>query len=113
MWRRGHKRTHSPYLLEARMYGTACGGNRLGLGADQKVVGNLLWWQRGDGRPRHRDIGEVHQSNAGGVTYEGASQQRGTKGEHGSYVAVEGADAGYVVRELKTAVAAALVKVQG
>jgi hypothetical protein len=35
----------------------------------------------------------------------------GTKGEHDSYVAVEGADAGYVVRELKTAttVAAALV----
>jgi hypothetical protein len=37
----------------------------------------------------------------------------GTKGEHDSYVAVEGADAdaGYVVRELKmaTTVAAALV----
>jgi hypothetical protein len=74
-------------------------------------VGNLLGWQKGDGRSRHRNVREARQSNAGGVTYEGASQQRGTKEEHDSYVVVEGADAGYVVRELKTAttVAAALV----
>lgn len=87
----------------------------LGRGAGQKVVGNLLEWQKGDGRARHTNAREAHRSNAGGVTYEGASQQRGTKGEHDSYVAVEGADAGYVVRELKmaTTVAAALVGGRG
>jgi hypothetical protein len=44
-------------------------------------------------------------------TPEGPSQQTRTKGEHGSYVAVKGTDAGYVVRELKmaTTVSAALV----
>jgi hypothetical protein len=75
-------------------------------------VGSLLGWQKGDGRSRHRNVREAHQSNAGGVKCEGASQLRGTKGEHDSYVAVEGADAGYVVRESKTAttVAAALVE---
>jgi hypothetical protein len=78
-------------------------------------VGNLLGWPKGDGRSRRRSVREAHQSNAGGVTDEGASRQRGTKGEHDSYVAVEGADAGYVVRELKTAttVAAALVGGRG
>jgi hypothetical protein len=40
-------------------------------------VGNLLEWQKGNGRSRHRNVREGYQSNAGGVTtYEGASQQR-------------------------------------
>jgi hypothetical protein len=75
------------------------------------AVGNLLGWQKANGRSRHRNVREAPQSNAGGVKYEGPSQQRGTKGEHGRYVAVNGTDAGYVVRELKmaTTVAAALV----
>jgi hypothetical protein len=38
---------------------------------------------------------------------------RGTKGEHDSYIAVEGADAGYVMRELKTATTAAAALVGG
>jgi hypothetical protein len=87
----------------------------LGLGAGQKAVGNLLGWQKGDGQSGHRNVREARQSNAGGVTYGEASQQRGMKGEDDSHFAVEGADAGYVVRELKTAttVVAALVGGQG
>jgi len=83
----------------------------LGLGADQKAVENLLDWQKGDRRSWNKDVREAHQSNAGGVTYEGASQQRRTKGEQDGYVAVEEADA----RELRTAttVAAALVGGRG
>ena len=64
------------------------------------MVGNLLGWQKGDGRSTHRNVQEAHQSNAGGVRYEEASQLRGTEGEHDRLVAVE--DAGYEVRELKT-----------
>jgi hypothetical protein len=76
------------------------------------VVDSLLGWQKGDGQSRHRNVREAHQSNAGGVKCEGASQLRGMQGEHDSYVAVEGVDAGYVVRELKmaTTVAAALAE---
>jgi hypothetical protein len=86
----------------------------LGLGAVRKAVGNLLGWQKGDGRSKRTSAQEAHQSNAGDVTFEGAAQQRGTEEEHDSYV-VEGADAGYVGRELKTAmtVAAALVGGRG
>ncbi len=82
----------------------------LGLEADQRAVGNLLEWQKGDGRARHRDVQEAHQSNDGGVVYVETSQQRGTKGAHDSYVGVKGAVAGYVVRALTMAmtVAAAL-----
>lgn len=83
--------------------------------AAQKAVGNLLGWQKGDGWARHRDVREAHQSNAGDVTFEEASQRRGTEGEHDSYVAVARADVGYVVRESKmaTTVAAALVGGRG
>jgi hypothetical protein len=76
------------------------------------VVGSLLGWQKGDGRSKHRNVREAHQSNAGGVKCEGASQLRGTE-EHDSYVAVEGAGAGYVVRELKTATSVAAALVEG
>jgi hypothetical protein len=58
------------------------------------AVGNLLGWQKADGRSRHRNVREAPRSNAGGVKYEGPSQQRGTKEKHGSYVAVKGTDAG-------------------
>lgn len=87
----------------------------LGLGAGQKAVGNLLGRLKGDGRSMHRSVREAHQSNAGGVIYEGSSLRRGTKGEVDSYVAVEGADAGYVVIKLKraTTVAASLVGARG
>jgi hypothetical protein len=87
----------------------------LSLGAGQKVVGNLLGWQKDVVWSRHRDVREAHQLNAGGVLYEGAAQQWGTKGEGDSHVAAEGVDVGYVVRELKmaTTVAAVLVGGQG
>jgi hypothetical protein len=76
-------------------------------------VGNLLGWQKGDGRSKHRNVREAHQSNAGGVRYEEASQPRGTEGERDSYVAVEGEDVGYVVRELKTATTVAVALAGG
>lgn len=41
------------------------------LGAGQRAVGNLLAWQKGDGRAVHRDVQEVHQSNGGGAACEG------------------------------------------
>ncbi len=87
----------------------------LGLRGVQKAVGNLPELQKDDGRARHRDVLEARQSNVGGAEYEEPSQQRGTKGGRYSYVGVLGVDAGYVVRELKTAtiVAAALVGVRG
>lgn len=105
-----------PYPRRWRHACTARRGAAIGLvlGADQKVVDSLLEWQKGDGRSKHRNVREAHQSNAGGVKYEGASQLRGTEGEHDS-VAVEGVDVGYAVRELKTTAteAAALVGVGG
>jgi hypothetical protein len=38
-------------------------------GAGQRVVGNLLE-QKDDGRARHRDVPEAHQSNGGGAACE-------------------------------------------
>lgn len=104
-----------PYPLRWRRACTAPRAAAIDPGAGQRAVGNLLERQKGDGRARHRDVPEAHQSNGGAAACEVTKQQKGMRGEGYSYVGVERAPAACVARDLKTAttVAAALVGERG
>jgi hypothetical protein len=60
-----------PYPPRWRHACTARHGAATNQGAGQRAVGNLLGWQKGDGRAGHRDVQGGHQSNGGDVACEG------------------------------------------